>query len=309
MVARSKTATKRSGYTAFVACIAMLVSTSAVALQDAASLGDIDTPSAARWRFHLAAAPASQPDLVALAAFDGVSSASSAETYEIRDALPQLHRVRTIINRAAKRDLLPGIHLASAPTVVATPDGGTPRSLVQLASLTPENVMIPFFVEPKPVVAEKHSGFARKLAERPATKEEARSRKCLAEAVYFEARGEPESGQYAVAQVVMNRVRSPYYPDSVCGVVYQNKHMRNRCQFSFACDRIPDRVTNRESWKLATRIAYEVMEQGYYLGDVGQSTHYHATYVRPRWIRDMNKEAHIGRHIFYTVRNWTNEGV
>lgn len=130
----------------------------------------------------------------------------------------------------------------------------------------------------------------------------AESEKCLAEAVYFEARGEPVEGQYAVAQVVLNRVRSGYYPDTVCGVVYQNKHRRNACQFSFACDRIPDRVNNQHAWTIATGVARDVTEGGAWLPEVGGSTHYHATYVRPRWIRDMVKLDSIGRHIFYRVR-------
>lgn len=130
----------------------------------------------------------------------------------------------------------------------------------------------------------------------------ARAEQCLAEAIYFEARGESKEGQYAVAQVVMNRVRSGYYPADVCGVVYQNVHRRNACQFSFACDRIPDRVNNRHAWNLATAIARDVTRGGAWLPEVGDSTHYHATYVRPRWIRDMVKEDKIGRHIFYRVR-------
>ncbi len=130
----------------------------------------------------------------------------------------------------------------------------------------------------------------------------AKAQQCLAEAVYFEARGEPIKGQYAVAQVVLNRVRSGYYPSDVCGVVYQNKHRRNACQFSFACDRIPDRVNNLHSWRIAVRVARDVTENGAWLPEVGDSTHYHATYVRPNWIRDMVKEDKIGRHIFYRVR-------
>ena len=132
--------------------------------------------------------------------------------------------------------------------------------------------------------------------------ERARSERCLAEAIYFEARGEPKEGQYAVAQVVMNRARSGYYPADVCGVVYQNKHRLNACQFSFACDRIPDRVNNRHSWNIATAIARDVLTGGAWMPEIGDSTHYHATYVRPNWIRDMIKEDKIGRHIFYRVR-------
>lgn len=136
-----------------------------------------------------------------------------------------------------------------------------------------------------------------------------KAKQCLAEAIYFEARSEPEKGQYAVAQVVMNRTRTGYYPATVCGVVYENKSRRNACQFSFACDGKPDRVRDPKSWTTAERIADDVLMNGAYLPDVGTSTHYHATYVRPRWIRDMTDRHRLGTHVFYRVRAWSDEGV
>jgi len=125
--------------------------------------------------------------------------------------------------------------------------------------------------------------------------------KCLAEAIYFEARSESERGQTAVAQVVLNRLKNPTYPNTTCGVVYQNKHKRNRCQFSFACDGIPERVNDKRSWTDAQALAKRVLadDRTLYMSDVGASTHYHATYVRPRWARKMTKMEKIGRHIFY----------
>ncbi|MCX2723747.1 cell wall hydrolase [Roseibium salinum] len=122
---------------------------------------------------------------------------------------------------------------------------------------------------------------------------------CLAEAIYFEARGESEEGQVAVAQVVLNRVKNPSYPDSICGVVYQNRHKRNRCQFSFACDGIKDRIASPVAWKTAQRLALEVLDGKQYLKMVDASTHYHATYVSPRWARSMAKRGQVGEHIFY----------
>ncbi|MEL6751247.1 MAG: cell wall hydrolase, partial [Pseudomonadota bacterium] len=85
-----------------------------------------------------------------------------------------------------------------------------------------------------------HKWAAKKL---PASSRTAKQRRCLANGIYFEARGESVQGQKAVAQVILNRVKNPAYPNSICGVVYQNKHMRNACQFSFACDGIRDRVS------------------------------------------------------------------
>ncbi|MGV3548224.1 cell wall hydrolase [Rhizobium sp.] len=130
-----------------------------------------------------------------------------------------------------------------------------------------------------------------------------KEQQCLAEAIYFEAITEPLKGQAAVAQVVLNRVRNPTFPNTICGVVYQNEDWRNRCQFSFACDRIPDRITDKAKFKTARDIALAVTAGKIYLKEVGDSTHYHATYVRPNWGRTMIKVGRIGLHIFYRTRN------
>jgi spore germination cell wall hydrolase CwlJ-like protein len=122
---------------------------------------------------------------------------------------------------------------------------------------------------------------------------------CLTAGVYFEARGEPVRGQAAVAQVILNRVRNPEYPDNICGVVYQNKAWRNRCQFSFACDRIKDKVNDPKRWAVAAQVAREVTEGRIWLAEVGSSTHYHANYVKPSWAASMRKAGQIGLHIFY----------
>lgn len=123
--------------------------------------------------------------------------------------------------------------------------------------------------------------------------------KCLAEGIYFEARGEELKGQAAVAQVILNRVRNPAYPDTICGVVYQNKNWRNRCQFSFACDGIPDLILSPWHWKTAKEIAMAVTAGKIWIDEVGSSTHYHATYVNPPWGRTMKRVTQIGKHIFY----------
>ena len=128
---------------------------------------------------------------------------------------------------------------------------------------------------------------------------------CMATAIYFEARGESYRGQVAVAQVVMNRVGHKLYPDSICGVVYQNQSKRNACQFSFACDGIPETVNDQKSWKQAQQIARDVVSGKEYLPEVGYATHYHATYVRPHWAPRMKKVTKIGMHVFYQFkRGW-----
>ena len=136
----------------------------------------------------------------------------------------------------------------------------------------------------------------------PASVSAKKEQKCLAEGIYFEARSEPQSGQAAVAQVILNRVRNPAYPNTVCGVVYQNESRRNRCQFSFACDGRPERIRSQSAWKAAQRIALDVSEGRIWLEEVGDSTHYHANYVRPRWGKRMSKLDRIGAHIFYRTR-------
>jgi hypothetical protein len=132
----------------------------------------------------------------------------------------------------------------------------------------------------------------------------ARHEKCLANAIYFEARGEPVRGQIAVAQVVLNRVFSGYYPNSVCGVVYQNANRHLACQFTFACDGIPDRITEPAAWERAKAIARDALDGKYWLKDVGKATHYHAYWVHPRWVHEMRRLDRIGVHTFYRPRNW-----
>ncbi len=135
-------------------------------------------------------------------------------------------------------------------------------------------------------------------------KTRAKAEKCLTDAIYFEARGEPVRGQIAVAQVVMNRVFSGYYPGNVCGVVYQNANRRLACQFTFACDGIRDRVTEPGAWSRAKRIARDTLDGKYWLDDVGKATHYHASWVHPWWVRGMRKLDRIGVHTFYRPRRW-----
>lgn len=135
-------------------------------------------------------------------------------------------------------------------------------------------------------------------------KARAKQEKCLAEAVYFEARGEPVRGQIAVAQVVMNRVFSGFYPTSVCGVVYQNANRHLSCQFTFACDGIPDVVREPEMWERARKIAKATLDGQLWLPEVAKSTHYHAYWVHPSWVHEMRKMYKLGVHTFYRPRAW-----
>ena len=135
----------------------------------------------------------------------------------------------------------------------------------------------------------------------------AKSEKCLAEAVYFESRGEVKRGQIAVAQVVMNRVFSGFYPNNVCGVVYQNAHRKLACQFTFACDGIPDKIDEPDMWTQAKEIAHDMLDGKIWLPEIGHSTHYHAYWVHPSWVNEMRKLHKIGVHSFYRPRAWGDQ--
>ena len=175
----------------------------------------------------------------------------------------------------------------------------TPEAVLHLAALPPAAAAS----SPQTSVAPKSQREAR--GEYAALIPEAhqfREMRCLAEAIYFEARSEPEDGQAAVAQVVLNRVRHDNYPDSVCGVVYQNRHKFLACQFTFACEGRSLRITEPEPWRVAVQIATDVVSGKIYLSDVGASTHYHADYVRPYWARRLKRMDTIGRHTFYKLK-------
>ena len=137
-------------------------------------------------------------------------------------------------------------------------------------------------------------------------KDSARQMRCLAEAIYFESRSEPEDGQAAVAQVVLNRVRSGIYPTTVCGVVYQDRNRPFACQFTFACEGKSLRVEEPGPWAVATRIARDVVSGANYNPKVDIAVNYHANYVAPFWVGYLKRVDHIGAHIFYAMRDGVN---
>jgi spore germination cell wall hydrolase CwlJ-like protein len=129
----------------------------------------------------------------------------------------------------------------------------------------------------------------------------ARAVECLAQAVYYEAAREPQVGQEAVAQVVLNRMRHPAYPKTVCGVVYQGSARATGCQFTFTCDGSLAYAPVPALWKRARAVAERALN-GYVDKTVGSATHYHAQYVAPYWAPTLVKMAQVGQHIFY---RWT----
>jgi len=124
---------------------------------------------------------------------------------------------------------------------------------------------------------------------------------CLARAVYFESRSESEMGQLAVAKVVLNRLKDPNFPKTICGVVYQGSERRNSCQFSFACDGLPDVVRSAEAWARSKRIAERALADDPAIRML-HAVNYHADYVNPRWSKTMKRLVRIGHHIFYSHR-------
>jgi spore germination cell wall hydrolase CwlJ-like protein len=143
-------------------------------------------------------------------------------------------------------------------------------------------------------------GPAQPFILRAGSVEHSRALKCLTDAIYYEAANEPDAGQRAVAQVILNRMRHPTYPNSVCGVIYQGSERATGCQFSYSCDGSMARIPARAAWLRAQRVAAAALAGSVY-APVGLATHYHATYVYPYWAPSLNFIGTIGAHRFY---NW-----
>jgi spore germination cell wall hydrolase CwlJ-like protein len=205
------------------------------------------------------------------------------------DPKPTLKPIKKIAKLVADRRLK--IEPAAVNLNEQVDDKPESRSLAKLAVVAKPDNIESTFVLPK---AEKQKIIAQRrvrLAEE----------NCLARAVYFEARSESALGQMAVAKVILNRVKSPNYPKTICGVVYQGTQRRNSCQFSFACDGQPDDVKQPAAWVQAKSIAQRAIAGDINLGSgMNTATSYHADYVNPRWSKTLRKVSRIGRHIFYS---------
>lgn len=198
------------------------------------------------------------------------------------------------------------IRSASAPAydartglTIALPDTILAADMAGLSPLTPDEAVVANAAIPVAAVAD--AGADAFVIHGRTPLDQLRSADCLAQAIYYEARSESEDGQRAVAQVVLNRLRHPAYPASVCGVVYQGP-MRpgGGCQFTFTCDGSLGRAAAGEHWLRARRIAAEALAGSVY-APVGHSTHYHTTAVLPFWAPKLIKSAIIGSHIFYRL--------
>jgi Cell Wall Hydrolase len=208
------------------------------------------------------------------------------------------------VNGAIKGDRLkPTTSAVALRGSVGAPDGGMLMNAVTASAFT-SNIDVDGF-RPSPEEIAYHpspEGLDFRYKGESQAEFEERERRCLAIAIYFEARGEPVRGQVAVGQVILNRVRSPNFPETICGVVYQGQ-MQKGCQFSFTCDGKTDIPRDNDQWALAQDISRQITAGELWLPEVGYSTFYHANYVSPRWAGSMSKIDKIGRHIFYKKRN------
>jgi cell wall hydrolase len=253
--------------------------------------------------------------LVASFAFAGHYMGRNADAHglvaEDEPVLAVTSPVSTLIDKGSLMPSDATLDLTSLPIireqeVVSTgkgdyisPDQGVPEVAVRL-----EPQKIEKRLAMTPPVWKLESTFKLKRNEKQKIVAERRIRlaeeNCLAKAVYFEARSESELGQLAVAKVILNRVKDPNYPKTICGVVYQGSDRRNSCQFSFACDGVADEVKSQEAWDHAKLIAQKAIAGDQTIRIIGTATNYHADYVRPKWAKDMRKLIKIGRHIFYS---------
>jgi hypothetical protein len=192
--------------------------------------------------------------------------------------------VNEAIKDKAKKSVIatPQLRPQAKPVLLAYSPANTDDEPDPFDAVMRDKAVGPVVLDPKIGANHRWVNFAL-----PKNARSAGESKCLATAIYFEARGEPERGRIAVAQVVLNRLKNPTYPNTICGVVYQNKDKRNRCQFSFACDGIRDRISDKKSWAEAQALAKIVLNDDrlMYQADVGAATLYHANYVKPRWAR------------------------
>ena len=153
------------------------------------------------------------------------------------------------------------------------------------------NASVPVSAEPNPAARPFTLGAASEI-------DRLRSLDCLTAAVYYEAAIESTDGQRAVAQVVLNRLRHPAFPKSVCGVVFQGSERSTGCQFTFTCDGSLGRMPSQQGWERARKVAEQALDGKVYK-PVGYATHYHTNWVVPYWSSSLTKLANVGSHIFY----------
>jgi spore germination cell wall hydrolase CwlJ-like protein len=226
---------------------------------------------------------------VLCAAF-GIASASAWPAY----ARLQAPRARAVAH-GPQRLAAASAPVQAAPAAQADAD----PAVIRLQDLAPDaarlwNASNPISKAPNPAAKPFNLGAEGVL-------DEARATDCMTAAIYYEAGFESLDGERAVAQVVVNRLRNPLFPKTVCGVVFQGADRSRGCQFTFACDGALARQPQEEAWERARKVAVAALH-GYVMKRVGDATYYHADYVAPYWSPTVVKVAVVGQHIFY---RWT----
>lgn len=206
-------------------------------------------------------------------------------------------QILTVQGQDVLARLMPAIPVTDVPqpgpASQYTPSGASPQLVASLAVSTGPGI------DPTTTMAERTLYVQREVKLTALPKRRGKAQwQCLAEALYFEARSESEQGQSAVAEVILNRVDSRKYPDTVCEVVSQGAEKLNACQFSYNCDGRPERITEPRAYATAKAIALKMVASGDRSITDG-ATHYHTKAVRPSWSRKMTETARIGTHIFY----------
>ncbi len=225
----------------------------------------------------------------ALAVITVLATAASTQiphrAFDFADA--RLTQTRAERARPLNLALLAPANVAAAPQIYQQM---TPQEALAA------NAVVPFSSLPNPAAAAfRFTGVA--------PEDHARALGCLTMAVYYEAASESDEGEAAVAQVVLNRVRHPLFPQTVCGVVFEGSTLRTGCQFTFTCDGSLARPPSPAGWQRASRIAERALD-GYVMKAVGEATHYHTMWVVPYWQPTLVKLTQIGAHIFY---RWSGE--
>lgn len=199
------------------------------------------------------------------------------------------------------RPVAAAARLAPTPAVAAAPASAGPedQAVIRLQDLSPDaarlwNANNPISTAPNPPARPFNLAAEGVL-------DEARAVDCMTAGIYYEAGFESLDGERAVAQVVINRLRNPLFPKTVCGVVFQGSDRPTGCQFTFTCDGSLARKPQDEAWERARKVAIAALH-GYVMKKVGNATHYHAAYVAPYWSPTLVKVAVVGQHIFY---RWT----
>jgi spore germination cell wall hydrolase CwlJ-like protein len=191
--------------------------------------------------------------------------------------------------------------LATSPTFV----GASSEKAYDLARVEEQGLksagnsrLKELLTQPRKVAGNSDVQFTRSWVDAQPKPKASEEWRCLAEALYFEARGETVKGQFAVAEVILNRVKSKRFPGSVCAVIHQGTGKRYQCQFTYTCDGYAEVIAEPRAFARVGKVARAVID-GRAPALTEGATHYHTTAVNPRWSRVYTRTAQIGQHLFY----------